>query len=79
MVQSCPGKKERLSGSPTSHLKPMELLKTFRLKSVFCKAEWVARKLSSKEIGAAWDLPLDCIGKMETELIRFWAGFLLKP
>ena len=55
--------------SPTSHVKPMELLETFRLKSVFSKTERVARKLSSKEIGAAWDLPPDRIGKMETELI----------
>ena len=54
---------------PSSHVKPSELLETFRLKSVFSKTSWVARKLSNKEIGAAWDLPPDRIRKMETELL----------
>ena len=55
--------------NPSSHVTPLELLGTFRLKSVFSKSSWVATKLTNREVSAAWDLPPDRIKKMEAELL----------
>ena len=62
------GSKDTLLDS-ASHVTPAELLGTFRLKSVFSKSSWVARKLTTREVGAAWDLPPDRVKKLEAEVL----------
>ena len=51
------------------HVAAQCLLEPFRLVSVFdTSTGWVARKLTGKEVAAAWDVPPDKIKRLESDL-----------
>jgi hypothetical protein len=54
---------------PQVHNRAQSLLEPYRLKSVFdTNTGWVSRKLVTKEIAAAWDVPPDRVKKLESDL-----------